>query len=382
MIIHWFELKQLDRVTNYSTEIEPIKLANRLGIKFYYYCTYANKKRNFGLKKNIRYLGISRNKIIKYVSFRISVIIKSLKLALENNNRIIVNQDLILDVLPSLFLSKILNTNNKFIIDIRTTPTNPHTFENDMKKFHQKFKYAVKYFDGFSFITPFMKKTLLKKYQLNNKLNSVLWSSGVNMKIFNFKKFISLTKSDLFKVFYHGGISESRGNLILIKACELLVKKGFNLELIQVGICVDDSIKNYICDNNLESWCKLLDPVNLDEIPELIANSDLPVLPFPDFLAWRVSSPIKLMEYLSMGKKVLAPNIEAFTDIFENNQDLIFYYDVNKGNQMIEIANQIESIIKNDYVSRFDQNKAVNFVSENFTWEIQAKRLINFCNQI
>ena len=78
-----------------------------------------------------------------------------------------------------------------------------------MKKFHQKFKYAVKYFDGLSFITPFMEKTIMKKYQLDKKLNSVLWSSGVNMKIFNFKKFISLPKTDVFKVFYHGGISES-----------------------------------------------------------------------------------------------------------------------------------------------------------------------------
>ena len=52
-----------------------------------------------------------------------------------------------------------------------------------MKKFHSSFKYAVKYFDGLSFITPFMKKYLMKNY--NSDLPTVIWTSGVNEKLFN-----------------------------------------------------------------------------------------------------------------------------------------------------------------------------------------------------
>lgn len=380
--IHWFEAKQLDRVTNYSTEIEPLKLAKKLGIPFNYYCTYAKNKEKYGLEGNIFYLGFSKNKILKYIAFRLLVVLKTLQLALGNNHRIMVNQDLIIDVLPGLFLSRILKRNNKFIVDIRTTPTNPDTFGNDMNKLHQKFKYAVKYFDGFSFITPFMQKILLNKYNSIKKLKTVQWSSGVDMEIFNYHNFTSKYEKGSFKIFYHGGISESRGNLSLIKACESLVKIGLDIKLQQVGICVDVSIKNYIKDNNLTSWCELLPPVNLEDIPQLIADSDLPVLPFPNFLAWRVSSPIKLMEYLAMGKKVLAPKYEAFTDVFGASEKNIFYYNPNTADDIKEIANAIERIVKEDSLARYTPLNQVNFVKNNITWEAQSKKLINFCLSI
>lgn len=380
--IHWFETKQLDRVTNYSTEIEPLKMANKMGVNFKYYCTYYNSKFKYGLENNINYLGFSRNRIIKHVTFRLLVIIKTLKLSLENNHQIMVNQDLIIDVLPSLFLSRILKRKNKYIVDVRTTPTNPDTFDDDMKKLHQKFKYAIKYFDGFSFITPFMQKTLLESYKSIKKTQTVQWSSGVDMQIFNYSNFSSKFEKNSFKVFYHGGISESRGNLSLIKACEKLVKKGLNIKLQQVGVCVDISIINYINKNNLSYWCELLPPVDLKEIPQLIANADLPVLPFPNFLAWRVSSPIKLMEYLAMGKKVLAPKYEAFTDLFGETEKNIFYYDANQLDEVKELANAIERILKSDLLSIYKPIDQVNFVKNNVTWEAQSKKLINFCLSI
>ncbi len=379
--IHWFEAKQLDRVTNFSTEIEIIKAANKHNITFKYYCTYNKSKKYYNLKKNINYLGITNNKYVKFLSFNLFVFFISLKLILyENNNIIMVNQDLVKSVMFSNIINRLFGKTNKFIIDIRTTPTVPSTFKRDMSKFHFNFGLAIKYFDGYSFITPFMKNVLLEPYITEKP--SVTWSSGVDLNLFKISNFKKTNSKNPFTLFYHGGISESRGNLTLIQACEILINKGIDIRLIQVGICVDQSIVNYINENNLNSWCELLPPVPLEKIPQYITNSDLPILPFPNFMAWRVSSPIKLMEYLAMGKKVLAPNIEAFTDVFENNEELIFYYDINKDNQKIEIANQIELIIKNDGVSNFEKKKAVNFVSKNFTWEIQAKKLFNYCNQI
>ena len=54
--LHWFEAKQLDRVTNFSTEIEIIKYAINNNIRALYYCTFANRKKYFGLENNIKYL--------------------------------------------------------------------------------------------------------------------------------------------------------------------------------------------------------------------------------------------------------------------------------------------------------------------------------------
>ena len=324
--IHWFEAKQLDRVTNFSTEIEVVKAALEHGVLMKYYCTFKKKKEYFGLPSNIVYLGRFTNRYLKSVEFQWLVIWRSLLLVFSGTNRVImVNQDLVKHVLPARFFNSLFRKNNRFVIDIRTTPTNPDTFEKDMKLFHQDFKKAVKHFDGLSFITPFMEKYLMEKYSSSKPV--VHWSSGVDVQLFDPKKYNRKSTDDVFRIFYHGGISESRGNLNLVKACEQLVERGYSIELIQIGICVDQSIPNYLKEHRLESWCKLLPAVPLDEIPELVLNTDLPVLPFPNFMAWRVSSPIKLMEYLAMGKKVLAPDMEAFTDVFGQHPDLVFYFD-------------------------------------------------------
>jgi glycosyltransferase involved in cell wall biosynthesis len=316
--IHWFEAKQLDRVTNFSTEIEVVKAAIEQNVQMNYYCTFKKEKVYFGLENNICYLGRFKNRYIKAVEFQLSVVWKSIRLVLSgSDNVIIVNQDLVKHVLPARRINRLLGKNNKFVIDIRTTPTDPENFEEDMKTFHRSFRKAVRYFDGLSFITPFMEKYIMKEYRKN--LPTVHWSSGVDTELFNPELYSEGKPNEHFTIFYHGGISESRGNLDLIKACELLVKRGYKIQLVQIGICVDTSIPKYVEQTGIEEWCKLLPPVPLKEIPRLVSNADLPVMPFPNFMAWRVSSPIKLMEYLAMGKKVLAPNIEAFTDVFHEN---------------------------------------------------------------
>ncbi len=269
---------------------------------------------------------------------------------------------------------------NKFIVDIRTTPTMPESFEPDMEKFHNSFRLAVRKFDGFSFITPFMEKYVMTKYKVSKP--TINWSSGVDVELFNPDLYKNKSHNKPFIIFYHGGISESRGNLNLVKACEKLIINGYSIELIQLGICVDSSIPKYIAIQNIENWCKLLPPVALSEIPQYVADADLPVLAFPDFMAWRVSSPIKLMEYLAMGKKVLAPNIEAFTDVFINHPDLIFYYDTKAPNQIEEIGNRISLIIDEDLMSKVRIDDCREFVSNTYTWEIQANKLLNFAQTL
>src|SRR5690606_7544307 len=298
--------------------------------------------------------------------FHFSVFWRSLLIAGTKGNTIIVNPDLIINVLPAVFVSKFLGKSNKFIVDIRTTPTDPESFQSDMEMFHRKFKYAVKFFDGFSFITPFMQKYVMGRYR--KKINAINWSSGVNIDLFRLNDVSSIETGEEFKVFYHGGISLSRGSLDLIKACERLHREGLSISLKQVGVVVDEAIIKYIEENKIGNWCKILPPVPLEEIPSLIESCDLPVLPFPNFMAWRVSSPIKLMEYLAMGKKVLAPKIEAFTDVFANNDHLVFYYENTDVENVASLEGAIRKIIKGRLLETHSPCDARDFVSKNYTW--------------
>lgn len=380
---HWLEAKQLDRVTNFSTEIEPIKFALSHNIEAFYYCTFAKNKKYYGLKHNIKYLGILKNKYLKHVEFQILVVIKAISIVLtESESVLMVNQGLIRHMLPALTLNNLLKRKNKFVSDIRTTPTSPKTFDQKMKTFHKQFQYAIKYFDGFSFITPFMEKYVMSRYE-NKDYKIVNWSSGVDLDQFNPYNYISNRQSGKFRLFYHGGISLSRGNLNLIKAAHLLVKAGYEIELLQVGILVDKEIKDYCEAQNISSWCKILPPVAITAIPQMIADCDLPVLPFPNFMAWRVSSPIKLMEYLAMGKKVLVPNMECFTDVFGTRSNLVFYYESKSQEPIKEITSAIKNILDNHSLVNsnfFPEIRA--FVMERYTWEKQAAKLFEFCESL
>lgn len=381
MEFHWFEAKQLDRVTNFSTETEILKAGRKRGFNTQYYCTFAKRKEYYGLENNINYLGFFKNKFIKVVEFHSLVIINAILLVLNPREKIImVNQDLIKSILPAIYINKLFKRKAKFVVDVRTTPTNPTTFEKDMKNFHKKFKVGVRHFDGLSFITPYMERYVMSNYK--TVLPTVNWSSGADTTLFDYNIYNKRNENKPFTIFYHGGISISRGNLNLIKACEDLINKGYKLELVQVGICVDKEIENYIINKKIEDWCKLLPPVPLQNIPQLIADCDLPVLPFPDFMAWRVSSPIKLMEYLAMGKKSLAPNIEAFTDVFKNTPDLIFLYESTSNNIIKELSKSIAHIIDASLLEKHNPQNAVDFVCSNYTWDKQANNLFEFCKSL
>jgi len=380
---HWFESKQLDRVTNYLTRIEILKYAIKNKIEAFYYCTFAKEKNHYGLRHNIIYLGIFKNTYLKHVEFQVLVVIKAISIVLtEKESVLMANQALIRHMLPALILNNLLKRKNKFVSDIRTTPTSPETFDKEMKTFHGQFKYAIKYFDGFSFITPFMEKYVMSRYE-NKDYKIVNWSSGVDLDQFNPYNYISNRQSGKFRLFYHGGISLSRGNLNLIKAAHLLVKAGYEIELLQVGILVDKEIKDYCEAQNISSWCKILPPVAITAIPQMIADCDLPVLPFPNFMAWRVSSPIKLMEYLAMGKKVLVPNMECFTDVFGTRSNLVFYYESKSQEPIKEITSAIKNILDNHSLVNsnfFPEIRA--FVMERYTWEKQAAKLFEFCESL
>jgi glycosyltransferase involved in cell wall biosynthesis len=55
-----------------------------------------------------------------------------------------------------------------------------------------------------------------------------------------------------------------------------------------------------------------------DQIQEWLAKAHIGVLPFPDEEKFRVSSPIKLFEYMAAGMPVLTTRIECHTSVLQN----------------------------------------------------------------
>ncbi|MHA1767788.1 MAG: glycosyltransferase [Promethearchaeota archaeon] len=279
---------------------------------------------------------------------------------------------------PFLLSTRWFNRKTKIIMDIRTLPVNLKSFKWNIKIFFFSLFMAKFTCDGITFISPFMREYCTKRIKLPNKKISI-WSSGVNEKIFDPKKYQKEKTNNDFEIFYHGGISISRGIGSLIKAVKLLRNKVDSVSLKLIGNVVDGKkIKQIIRENKLDNICKIYAPVAYEAIPQVINNCDLPVIPLPDFIGWRVSSPIKLLEYMAMEKTMVLTDIEAHRDVV-NGYNFAFFAE---SSEPTELAKAIEKAYKrkNDFLKL--GKKAREIVLNKYTWELQADKLMNFMESL
>jgi len=377
MKIIWQEYKLLDKSTNHSTETEMIKEIKNQGHKIRYYCAYKYKKSYFELDNNdIHYFNLPKMRLIRGITFLFKLFYFNLYLAFFLKPDIVMLDYIILLVAwPSIIINKLIGKKIKYILEIRTLPVNTSRFKASFKLFQISYKMACRLCDGISFITPFMKRFLLANVKQTN-LPTVVWSSGFNELLFKPMEKEKDTKD--FLLFYHGGLSISRGILELIKATKLLREKGLPVKLKLIGNIIDkEKLSNYIRENKIEKYCNILAPVEIKKIPDLISECDLPVIPFSNFIGWRTSSPLKLMEYLAMGKCVVVTDIEAHRDVMDS-MPFAFYA---KSERAEDLEGAIEVAYENK--SNFDKygKLAREFALKNYTWKTQSGNLINFLNR-
>ena len=378
MRIIWQEYKLLDKSTNHSTETETIKHIQNNGHDIRYYCSYKYKKVYFGLDKNtIRYFDLPKLKIIRSIIFLFKIFSFNIYLALFlKPNVVILDYIILLVSWPLVLFSKILAKSTKYILDIRTVPVNKEMFRVEFKIFQLSFKIACKLCNGISFITPFMKDFLIMNVKQTN-LPTVIWSSGFNERLFEPKEVFK--RMNDFVIFYHGGLSVSRGILEMMKATKYLKEDGLPVKLKLIGNIVDKAeLYDFVRENKMEEYCKILAPVEIEKIPDLIASCDLPVIPLSNFIGWRVSSPLKLMEYLAMGKCIVVTDIEAHRDIM-GSMPFAFYA---KSEKAEDLKEAIELAYRNKHKFKEYGELARKFALEKYTWKIQANNLINFLDNI
>jgi glycosyltransferase involved in cell wall biosynthesis len=278
---------------------------------------------------------------------------------------------------PFLLLGRFLKTKTKVVMDIRTLPVIPETFHREIKTFHLSLKVARRTCQGLTFITPAMRDYCLERVSLKQKKYKV-WSSGFAENLFDPQRCDKVQK-DGFELFYHGGISLSRGIGNLIRSVSILRQKGYPVTLKLVGALNGGPvIKALIKQFDLEKSCRIFEPLPYEDIPGLIANADLPVIPFPHFRGWEVSSPIKLMEYMAMGKAMVLTDIRAHRDVV-GQSSFVFY-------ARSDDPEDLSEAIGKAYINRenLDQlgKKARELALQKYTWGHQADSLADFLESL
>lgn len=212
----------------------------------------------------------------------------------------------------------------RIVLDIRSTPVDVLGFRGSLSAlwFNVSVLVGKNVFDGMTTLTCRMKQELCESFGIELSFVGV-WTSGVSTELFDPTKYDEvddlrreLSSEGKFVVMYHGSLSFNRGILETIKAFEIVRDRYPNiLFLILGGGPGLSDMKKLALEIGVQEKVIFHDPVSYDKIPRFIKLVDLGIIPLPDLQQWRNQCSLKLLEYLAMGKVVIATDIPANRDV-------------------------------------------------------------------
>lgn len=230
------------------------------------------------------------------------------------------------------------------------------------------FGYGRAVFAGFTTISSMLRDTLVRDYGLSPDRIGI-WQSGV-------APFAAApaarrgTAAD-FRVMYHGSFGIDRGLPETIEAMRLIAATRSDIRLLLLGAGTEEPKLRRLAEGlpNVRFHA----PVPHDEVPAFIADSDIGIVPFMPTPVMRSSSPLKLMEYLSAGRSVIASRIEAISDVV--GDDGAIYLD----DQTPEaIARAICWAADHRELVAALGRRGPTLIAERYTWANQARGLRDF----
>jgi glycosyltransferase involved in cell wall biosynthesis len=153
-----------------------------------------------------------------------------------------------------------------------------------------------------------------------------VWPSGVDRdaynNIYNIRKWPSISGPLIF--IYIGVMLKERNLLTFCQGIKDERNSGRDVKLIIAGKGAQlQELKTLSKRDEYNNCLEIIDAVAPEEVPRLLARGHIGILPFPNKECFRVSSPIKMFEYMAAGLPILATRIDAHTDVLNN--DFVFW---------------------------------------------------------
>ncbi len=265
-----------------------------------------------------------------------------------------------------------------FVMDTRTlsmTPDEKETLRDKVRNLFIDFTNMItnRWADGRTAITAHIAEVLKIP---NNKLWGV-WPSGVELEIFKeawIKRSWPQTNEPI-RMIYIGCMHYERNLMNLCKAVAQANKKKHKFTLTIVGEGNQQSeLENFA--KHSAKHIHIFPSVPHSQIPSCLSKAHIGVLPFPDEEKFRVSSPIKLFEYMASGLPILATRIVCHTDVVGSN-NFAFWAE---GSDVQSLIQALERAHKNRIHLPMMGKKAAK-EAQKWTWKASAKKLDNALRQ-
>lgn len=143
-----------------------------------------------------------------------------------------------------------------------------------------------------------------------------------------------------FVVMYHGSLIERNGLELAVDALALLSESGIPIELRVYGRSTPylDRVMNKVRDLGIEKMVKHFGGRRLDQLAAEIQKCDIGVVPNQLNAFTAINTPTRILEYLALGKPVIAPSTRGVLDYFSS--DALLYF---KPGDAQDLAKQIQT---------------------------------------
>jgi glycosyltransferase involved in cell wall biosynthesis len=171
---------------------------------------------------------------------------------------------------------------------------------------------------------------------------------------------------------YVGVLSEYRGAFTILKSAKEVLSQEKNFQFIVIGEGrALPEMENYLQEHNLSDRFTLTGPVSHDDIPHYIATMDIALAPYGHERRF-YDSPMKIFEYMAMGKPMIATAQGQIKDIIRHGENgLLMEPDDSSG-----LAKAILELGSNKPLMKSIGLKARATV-ETYTWEANARKVLD-----
>ncbi len=307
--------------------------------------------------------------LVKQVDYHL----KAMKHVLDRwgETRVVLFQSMSLPWLLALRLAGALRRGPRplLLMDTRTLQMEKRNWKDRLRGYFSSVMgiLANWFIDGQTAITPRMAQALRIP---ESKLWGT-WPSGVDVDIF--APAVPLRHwphgDEPIQIVYIGTLAPGRELLPLCRAVEKVNQEGPHFELSLFGSGNDqENLAAFAATTS--GRVRLLGQVPYDQMPLILAKMHVGALPFPDRQEFRVSSPIKLFEYMAAGMPILATRIVCHTDVLRDAACVFWAED-----SSVECLTDALRSLWNNRLGLPAQGELSAQLAQHHTWSASASRL-------
>lgn len=185
-------------------------------------------------------------------------------------------------------------------------------------------------------------------------------------------------KENIYRMVYVGLINPSRGLDTVIDAVSFYSKKNYNFHFDIIGTGkAEKKLKEKVKEMKLNHFVTFWGWVQNENIPNLIANADVGIVPHHDCEHWANTIPNKLFDYMASSKPVIVSNVAPMRRIVEMIGCGMVYEDYNP-EQLCSVISELS----NPHVRAEFATKGRSAILEQYNWKNEEKVMFDSLEKI